>query len=213
MNRDRFSVATFNLYNLQLPGRAHEPGPAGVDGGGVRPKLTWIGAQLKSWMPTSSVCRSSGIAMPWPMSSLRRDWIRHTSSSRHPPTASRIICAALVRHGLRVGDPCGWIASRMPCGCNPRRRWIRSRPGIYVNVPGFSRPVLRMSIALRDDHPNVEVFVAHLKSKLPIRIDTEDWYTQDPAKYKATRPRSAPPSPRSSARPRQQPCGCCSPRS
>ncbi len=57
-------------------------------------------------------------------------------------------------------------------------------PAVIVTIPGFSRPVLRFQVQLRDDGPRTEVFVAHLKSKLPTRIDSEDWFEESPELYR-----------------------------
>ena len=57
-------------------------------------------------------------------------------------------------------------------------------PAISVHIPGFSRPVLNFQVALRDAPPLVEVFVAHLKSKLPTQINGETWYDADPETYR-----------------------------
>jgi predicted extracellular nuclease len=53
-----------------------------------------------------------------------------------------------------------------------------------VQIPGFSRPVLHFQVALRDEPPLIEVFVAHLKSKLPTQINGEPWYDADPETYR-----------------------------
>ena len=53
-----------------------------------------------------------------------------------------------------------------------------------MHIPGFSRPVLHFQVALRDDPPLTEVFVAHLKSKLPTQINGEPWYDADPETYR-----------------------------
>ena len=53
-----------------------------------------------------------------------------------------------------------------------------------MHIPGFSRPVLNFQVALRDDPPLTEVFVAHLKSKLPTQINGETWYDADPETYR-----------------------------
>jgi len=57
-------------------------------------------------------------------------------------------------------------------------------PEISVAISRFSRPVLRFQVALRDESPLAEVFVAHLKSKLPTRIDQEVWFKDSPETYK-----------------------------
>jgi len=43
---DRFSVATFNLYNLQLPGKRMNPGQKVWTQAEFGRKMAWIGAQL-----------------------------------------------------------------------------------------------------------------------------------------------------------------------
>ncbi len=57
-------------------------------------------------------------------------------------------------------------------------------PAISVHIPGFSRPVLNFQVALRDAPPLTEVFVAHLKSKLPTQVNGEAWYDADPETYR-----------------------------
>jgi predicted extracellular nuclease len=44
--------------------------------------------------------------------------------------------------------------------------------------------VLHFQIAPRDAAPPVEVFVAHLKSKLPTQVNGEPWYDADPETYR-----------------------------
>jgi len=57
-------------------------------------------------------------------------------------------------------------------------------PDVRVTIPHFSRPVLHFQLALRDQPPLTEVFVAHLKSKLPERVDDEPWFDADEAAFK-----------------------------
>lgn len=101
-----------------------------------------------------------------------------------PATGIRIVCAALVRKGLLRGPP-DWI-DRFPDALRLQTNDLNDpqAPGISVSLPGFSRPVLHLQLALRDDEPLTEVFVTHLKSKLPTRIDSEPWFKSDPATYK-----------------------------
>ncbi|WP_439591120.1 endonuclease/exonuclease/phosphatase family protein [Microbacterium sp.] len=184
MNRKSFSVATFNLYNLQLPGERMNPGQTPWTADEYARKLTWIGSQLKAMdadvVGLQELWHRQAMADVLAASGLDQTYELIAS----PADGDRIICAALVKHGLRAADPV-WI-DRFPAAMRLQSTTPMDpqSPGIYVNVPRFSRPVLRMSLALRDDHPHAEVFVAHLKSKLPIRIDTEVWYAQDPDTYK-----------------------------
>jgi len=53
-----------------------------------------------------------------------------------------------------------------------------------VAINGFSRPVLRFAVELRDDQPATEVFVTHLKSKLPTQMSSEEWFTKNPDLFK-----------------------------
>ncbi|MFZ2502056.1 MAG: endonuclease/exonuclease/phosphatase family protein, partial [Nocardioides sp.] len=47
MDLDRFSVATLNLYNLQLPGKAMNPGQSPWTHTEYRRKVVWTGNQLR----------------------------------------------------------------------------------------------------------------------------------------------------------------------
>ncbi len=101
-----------------------------------------------------------------------------------PADGGRIVCAALVRRGLLRGEP-DWIdafpeAMRLETDDHSDLQ----APAVSVSIPGFSRPVLRFQVALRDDPPLTEVFVTHLKSKLPTRIDQEPWFDADPDLYR-----------------------------
>jgi predicted extracellular nuclease len=57
-------------------------------------------------------------------------------------------------------------------------------PHISVTLHSFSRPVLHFQLLLRDDQPPTEVYVAHLKSKLPAAIYNESWYRDHVETYK-----------------------------
>jgi hypothetical protein len=88
-----------------------------------------------------------------------------------------------VRKGLLRGTP-GWVDKFPPelrlesSGNDPQA------PDVRVTIPGFSRPVLNFQVALREQPPLAEVFVAHLKSKLPERVYQEDWFEADEAVFK-----------------------------
>ena len=48
MNLERFSVATFNLYNLQMPGKHMNPGQTPWTAEEFERKAVWIAGQLSS---------------------------------------------------------------------------------------------------------------------------------------------------------------------
>ena len=187
MNLDRFSVATFNLYNFHLPGRRMNPGQTPWTKAEYGRKVAWVAGQLASLQPDVV-----GLQELWHRDAMSEVLARPELADTYdlvadPATGDRIVCAALVRKGLLLGTP-RWI-DRFP---DPVRLDSTSpsdpqAPAISITIPGFSRPVLRLQVALRDDTPPVEVFVTHLKSKLPTRIDGESWYAEDPDTFRAHR--------------------------
>lgn len=178
MSLQRFSVATFNLFNLQLPGLAMNPGQKVWTPAEFNRKVSWIGGQLAAldadivglqelWHADAmaQVLAASGLDTTYDLLAL-------------PATGKRIVCGALVRKGLLRGDP-RWV-DKFPEGTrleesNPADP---QAPAISVIIPGFSRPVLSFTVALRDDGPLTEVFVTHLKSKLPATINDEPWFDE-----------------------------------
>lgn len=183
MDLDRVSVATFNLYNLQLPGRRMNPGQRPWTDAEYARKIAWIGQRLAS-LDADVV----GLQELW-----HRDAIADALESAglsdtyellaEPAQGWRIVCAALVRKGLRAGEP-EWI-DRFPAAMRLETTtpFDPQAPGIFVSIARFARPVLRVPLAFRDDHIT-QLYVTHLKSKLPIRIDTEHWYRAAPDLYK-----------------------------
>jgi predicted extracellular nuclease len=180
---DRFSVATFNLYNFQLPGEAMNPGQRLWTREQFDRKVAWIGRQLADLDPDVV-----GLQELWHAEAMTEVLARRDLRDRYdllaaPATGERIVCAALVRKGLLAGEP-NWI-DRFPDSVRLQTSdpTDPQAPAIAVAIPGFSRPVLHFSVRLRDTGPATEVFVAHLKSKLPTRVDEEPWYVEDPELY------------------------------
>lgn len=94
-----------------------------------------------------------------------------------------ITCGAIVRKGLLRGTP-QWIDT-FPAAMRLESRGDDAQsPDIRVAIDGFSRPVLHFEVALRDEPPLTHVFVAHLKSKLPARVNQEAWFKADPDTFK-----------------------------
>ena len=185
MGLDRFSVSTFNLYNLQLPGVEMNPGQFWTQEQ-YDAKLAWTGRQLHE-LGSDIV----GLQELWHTDAMAAVLAHAGLSDTYdllaaPAQGSKIVCAALVRKGLLRGDP-QWIsqfpdAMRLESSSDDPQA-----PDIAVGLDGFSRPVLSFDVALRDEPPLTRVFVSHLKSKLPTRIDREAWYDADEDLYKAHR--------------------------
>lgn len=184
MKLRKFSVATVNLFNLQLPGEPMNPGQTPWTAEQFDRKIHWLGAQLAG-LDADVV----GLEELWHRDAMVQVLAAGGLTDTYDliadrATGARIVCAALVRKGLLHGTP-RWV-DRFPDGvrlelANPDDR---QAPAISVTIPGFSRPVLNFQLGLRDDQPPTEVFVAHLKSKLPTPVYNERWYRQDAPLYK-----------------------------
>lgn len=184
MDLDRVSVATFNLYNLQRPGRPVNPTQQPWTEAEYARKVAWT-ADLLETVDADVV----GLQELWDARAMEDVLDRPTLRERYdllaePATGGRIVCAALVRTGLVRGTPT-WVSAfpdavRLESGdaMDPQA------PEVAVRIDGFSRPVLRFQVALRDEPPLTEVFVAHLKSKLPTQVNAEPWYDADPERYR-----------------------------
>ena len=183
MSVDRFSVATMNLYNLQLPGRKMNPDQKPWTKAEFTRKVSWISQQIDS-VDADIV----GLQELWHADAMAEVLTKRDLEDRYellaePANGRKIVCGALVRKGLRRGEP-QWIdnfpdAVRLESAGNDPQS-----PDVRVNLRGFSRPVLKFQVALRDEPPLTEVFVSHLKSKRPERVYNEQWFKADEEKFK-----------------------------
>ncbi len=184
MDHEKFSVATFNLYNFQLPGLAMNPFQKPWTKTEFERKVSWVARMLED-IDADII----GLQELWHAEAMEVVLARRALRDTYdllatPATGTKIVCGALVRKGLLRGDP-EWISAF------PQAVRLESTdaldpqsPAIDVNLPGFSRPVLRFQVALRDQPPLTEVFVAHLKSKRPTQVNGEAWYDADPDTYR-----------------------------
>ena len=183
VNLQRFSVATLNLYNLNLPGLAIYRDVDGWSQDEYAAKVRWTARQLLQ-LDADVV----GLQELWHADALVDVLAEAGLSAEYeiiatPATGGRIVCAALVRVGLLRGDP-EWIADFPPefvlrsSGDDPQA------PEVEVGIDGFSRPVLHLTIAVREAPPLTHVFVCHFKSKAPEAIYREDWYNADRDRFK-----------------------------
>ena len=183
MSRDRFSVATFNLYNLQLPGVAMNPGQKPWTGEEFARKVAWTARQLGT-VDADIV----GLQELWSGEAMERvledpALVGQYDLLAEPATGAKIVCAALVRKGLLRGTP-RWVETFPPELRLESSGDDAQSPDVSVTIPRFSRPVLNFQVALREQPPLTDVFVAHLKSKLPERVYDEAWFKSDEADFK-----------------------------
>lgn len=173
----KLSVATFNLYNLNQPGLPIYRSPG------------WTAAEYDKKIAWTSSLLSTGGADVW---GFQEHWhndalaeaVRGSAlKSSHKVLAPRnhkgtsgISCAALVKRDILVPNSAQWITDFPPNfrlesgGDDPQ-----SGP-IEFKIDSFSRPVLQFAIKPAASKSEIAVFVCHLKSKRPTRIDHEDWF-------------------------------------
>lgn len=185
MTRNSFSVATFNLYNLNLPGLPMYRDAEGWDADQYERKVAWSARMLQELQPDVL-----GVQELWHADALaavveRAGLTEEYEVLAERATGGRIVCAAVVRRSLLVAGSARWVSSfpealRLEsAGEDPQT------PMVDVRIPGFSRPVLRFELRLREDQPATVVYVCHFKSKAPTQIWREPWYNADRERYKA----------------------------
>lgn len=182
MNLKEFSIATFNLYNL------NEPNLPVYSGAGWSPaeydlKIAWTARQLKTLKSDifgfQELWHSASLVRALDAAGLTDEYDRLV-----PPNTNgnQIVCAAIVRKGLLRSEP-EWISDF------PEKFVLQSggddpqTPAINVNIRGFSRPVLHFTIKPRVKGPEVHVYVCHFKSKAPTKVLQEPWFKSAKAIY------------------------------
>lgn len=181
------SFCSFNLLNLQLPGR-----PVYTDPDGWPPEVFERKIDYTARMLRRMDADVFGFQELWSAEALEQAIDRAGMADTHtlltPPDhdGKRIICAALIRRDMLVGQP-EWIVNFPPelvlrsTGDDPQQAEIS------VNLDSFSRPVLHMLVQPDPRTPAIHVFVCHFKSRRPTEIWRErDWYDRDTHSKHAT---------------------------
>ncbi|MCU0887846.1 MAG: endonuclease/exonuclease/phosphatase family protein [Rubritepida sp.] len=183
MRLTRFRVTTFNLLNLNEPGRRMYRDADGIAPALYAQRIAWTGAMLRR--AEAEVFGFQELWHPAPLAAaleaagLAADYVALT-----PPwlNGQHIACAAAVRRGLLVGEP-EWIV-KFPPGLRLQTRGEDPlSAAISITLDSFSRPVLHLRIRPHDARPEVHVFVCHFKSKGPTEVSGERWFKADPARY------------------------------
>lgn len=184
MNLTSLSVATFNLYNLNLPGLPMYRDTEGWDGDQYERKVAWSARMLREVQPdvlgVQELWHADALVAVVEQAGLSEEY----EVLAEPATGGRIVCAAVVRKDLLVPGSVQWIstfpdAMRLQSGGEDPQT-----PVVDVRIPGFSRPVLRCELRPRQDQPATVVYVCHFKSKAPTQIWREPWYNADRERYK-----------------------------
>lgn len=186
MDLKRFSVATFNLFNLQDAGREMHRGAAWTEQQ-FEKKAWWTAWQLETLNPDIV-----GLQELWSKTALEKVLAAGTDELKDrydvlatPANGKKIVCAALVRKGLLDGEP-NWV-DKFPDAVKLQSSDDANdpqAPRISVTINKFSRPVLNFAVRLRSDEPATHIYVVHLKSKLPAAVSGEAWFKADPATFR-----------------------------
>jgi hypothetical protein len=178
------SFTTFNLLNLNEPGKKIYRDPDGWSQDIYDKKIAWTAHNLN--LMKADVF---GFQELWHEASLKAALDKAGLTSEYTPLVpdghkgQKIICAGAVRKSILVGQP-QWITD-FPEGLKLDSKGDDSQAGdIKVKINTFSRPVLSFRVKPKADAPEINIFVCHFKSKNPTSIDNESWYKSDLALYK-----------------------------
>jgi endonuclease/exonuclease/phosphatase family metal-dependent hydrolase len=184
MKLKRLSIGTFNLYNLNEPGLPIYTDTSGWSQAEYDRKIDWTSRMIRQLHPDifgfQELWYSASLTRVLEASEIGDDYDLLVPENTN---GTRIVCAAIVRKGLLIGQP-EWIEEfpekfvLQSSGDDPQT------PAINVGIHSFSRPVLHFTVEPREDHEPVQVYVCHFKSKGPTKVFQEDWFRADEATYK-----------------------------
>lgn len=202
------SFTTFNLFNLNEPGRPLYSDRDGWDAETYARKIAWTAAKLRELLELLAAV--FGFQELWHAASLDAvldaAGIAEEYAALVPAGQSGqgIVCAAVVARAVLVGES-EWITG-FPSDFVLRSGGSDPQTGdIAVLIEGFSRPVLRFVIRHRAAGPEIGVYVCPLKSQARRRSSASRGTSGKPIRV-IPRP-SAPRSPPFAAPPRRWRCG------
>ena len=166
------SFATFNLYNLQLPGQDWRGKTYSQEE--YDEKIAWSANML--WATDADVIAFQEL---WSKQCLIDVFAEADLADTYElvflgDSWYDIAVAAAVRKPWRLDKK--QIHKAFPPGFKLKKRSSPEDDDIEVAIDKFSRSVLQLSVsnADRPELPTIQVFCAHLKSKLPTRLDREE---------------------------------------
>lgn len=184
MRLRKLSFTTFNLLNLNEPGKAIYSDTDGWDQDIYDKKIEWTARNIRLMQSDvfgfQELWHAKSLENAFTASEIGDDYELLVPSGH---AGQKIVCAGAVRKGLIESDP-EWISDFPDAFKLESRGDDAQTEDIKVEIDKFSRPVLHFRILPRDDRDAVHVYVCHFKSKGPTRIFREPWYNQDRDKYK-----------------------------
>lgn len=183
MARTKLSVATWNLYNLNLPGLPIYWDSDGWDQQAYDNKVLWSTGILRDL--ESDVW---GFQELWHKQALQEIFDAAGKTEEYEllvpedHSGQHIICAAAVRKKI-LREEAEWITDfpekfHMSSGGDDAQS-----SDISVIINKFSRPILHFKIRPRSNGKTISVYVVHFKSKRPADIYREKWYKDDNEYY------------------------------
>lgn len=174
------SFASFNLYNLQLPGEPWRTEP--YTEAQYAAKIAWSAAALRALDADVIVFQEL-----WSAQGLKDLFAAAQLDSGYDLVFLRDTGWYDIAVALAVREPWGVRAKvnhkTFPKGTILKKREVDRNGGnldedddIEVVISSFSRAIIQASIENKDhpELPLIEVFATHLKSKLPTRLDREE---------------------------------------
>lgn len=175
----KFSVATFNLLNLNEPGLPIYKNTQGWSREEHDRKIAWTARQI-DWLKADVLAFQE----LWHAKSLAKAFSQSSMPDNYqllvPPdtTGKKIVCAAAVRKEIPV-ESVEWIEDFPDNFVLSSAGGDAQTPAISVTIKGFSRPVLHARLRLHPKEPLVHLYVCHFKSKGPTDLFRESWYEKD----------------------------------
>ena len=181
-NMRDLSFATFNLLNLQVPGGLtygnNPPFPDTAEGReAYNNKIDWIAGRLRlldaEVIAFQELWSASALVEAFHVAEMEEDYdiVARDAPGRGKPQVALAVRKG--RHGQsQIAEGAHW-QGEFPEGfaLNEIRETEGAMEVVTVTLNEFSRPILRATVKPEGSGaPQVEVFVAHLKSKGPARI-------------------------------------------
>lgn len=175
----KFSVATFNLFNLNEPGLPMYNDTKGWSQEQYDRKIAWTARQID--LLKADVM---GFQELWHATSLKEAFSQSSVAGDYqllvPPdaTGKKIVCGAAVRREIPV-ESVEWIEDFPEGFILSSAGGDAQTPAISVAIKGFSRPVLHARLKLHTNESPVNLYVCHFKSKGPTNLFRESWYDKE----------------------------------
>ncbi len=181
MARSKLRLATINLYNLQVPRRSTYPGSTPLLRAEYDAKLRFLALKLEA-----TKADVYGFQELWAARAIRDAFQAanmlddYEFIARDAPGVGRPQVAIAAKKGMidfagRAPDDDAWWIEDFPQELVLKKR--RTIEQVTVDIDSFSRPVLDVTLTPLTPAaaPAMRVFVAHLKSKRPVRLDKQEY--------------------------------------